>query len=121
MYPQTDASNWMHRSNWTQAPLQNMDHNVEFMNNSRARESPEMKRIRSAVKEAGIFVVLGYSEREGSILSNATSKLVQANDNMIVIFCSLSSTQTEMSFFIAVKQSQHTLNAPYLERVTPNF
>ena len=27
------------------------------------KESDEMKRIRAAVKEAGVFCVLGYSER----------------------------------------------------------
>lgn len=35
----------------------------EYFQNSMARESDEMDRIRAAVREAGIFVVLGYSER----------------------------------------------------------
>ncbi len=35
------------------------------MNNSMARESVEMDSIRSAVKEAGMTVVLSYSERDG--------------------------------------------------------
>lgn len=35
----------------------------EYFRNSLERESPEMDEIRAAVKEAGIFVVLGYSER----------------------------------------------------------
>lgn len=35
----------------------------EYFQNSLARESEEMDRIRAAVREAGIFVVLGYSER----------------------------------------------------------
>jgi nitrilase len=38
------------------------------MVNSLIKESPEMERIRAAVKKAGIFVVLGYSERAGSSL-----------------------------------------------------
>lgn len=40
----------------------------EYFRNSLVRESPEMDRIRDAVREAGISVVLGYSERyNGSI------------------------------------------------------
>lgn len=35
----------------------------EYFNNSLARDSDEMRRICAAVKEAGVFVVLGYSER----------------------------------------------------------
>jgi nitrilase len=43
------------------------------MANSMGKLSPEMGRIREAVKEAGIFVVLGYSEREGASLYIAQS------------------------------------------------
>lgn len=43
------------------------------MANSLRRESEEMDRIRAAVKEAGIFVVLGYSERDGASLYIAQS------------------------------------------------
>ncbi|KAK6369669.1 hypothetical protein LTS17_009575 [Exophiala oligosperma] len=40
----------------------------EYFRNSLVKESPEMDRIRAAVREAGIFTVLGYSERyNGSI------------------------------------------------------
>ena len=35
----------------------------EYFRNSLVRESPEMDRIRDAVRDAGISVVLGYSER----------------------------------------------------------
>lgn len=35
----------------------------EYFRNSLERESEQMDRIRAAVREAGIFVVLGYSER----------------------------------------------------------
>lgn len=31
-----------------------------------ARDSPQMKRIQAAVKKAGMFIVLGYSERDGA-------------------------------------------------------
>lgn len=40
----------------------------KYFQNSLVRESPEMDRIRTAVKEAGIFVVLAYSERFNSSL-----------------------------------------------------
>lgn len=36
---------------------------IEYFRNSMERESEEMNRIRAAVKEAGLFCVLGYSER----------------------------------------------------------
>jgi nitrilase len=45
----------------------------QYMANSLARESPEMDEIRAAVKAAGIFVVLGYSERAGASLYIAQS------------------------------------------------
>lgn len=35
----------------------------EYFRNSMEKDSDEMRRICAAVKEAGIFVVLGYSER----------------------------------------------------------
>ena len=53
---------------WTESVFKNIDFIHEYMANSMARESPEMDRIRDAVKEAGMFVVLGYSERAGSSL-----------------------------------------------------
>lgn len=35
----------------------------EYFRNSLVKDSDEMRRICAAVKEAGVFVVLGYSER----------------------------------------------------------
>lgn len=35
----------------------------EYFRNSLVKDSDEMKRICAAVREAGVFVVLGYSER----------------------------------------------------------
>lgn len=40
----------------------------EYFHNSLERVSEEMDRIRAAVKEAGVFVVLGYSERHNGSL-----------------------------------------------------
>lgn len=37
------------------------------------RDSVQMRRIQAAVKEAGMFVVLGYSERDGGSLYMAQS------------------------------------------------
>jgi nitrilase len=45
----------------------------EYMNNSLVKESSQMRRIQDAVKEAGMFVVLGYSERDGASLYMAQS------------------------------------------------
>lgn len=56
------------RSIWTTSVFDNVEFTHKYMNNSMAKESPEMDRIREAVKEAGIFVVLGYSERDGGSL-----------------------------------------------------
>ena len=40
----------------------------KYMANSMTRDSSQMKRIQQAVREAGMFVVLGYSERDGASL-----------------------------------------------------
>jgi nitrilase len=37
----------------------------QICNNSLVKDSPEMERIQKAVKQVGISVVLGYSERAG--------------------------------------------------------
>ncbi|KAL2057634.1 hypothetical protein ABVK25_002018 [Lepraria finkii] len=53
---------------WHHSPLSNVGFIHEYVNNSLVKESPEMDRIKKAVKAAGFFVVLGYSERDrGSI------------------------------------------------------
>lgn len=50
---------------WTDSVLGNVQFVHEYVNNSLVKNSPEMERIQKAVKQAGIFVVLGYSERAG--------------------------------------------------------
>lgn len=52
------------------------------MANSLRRDSPEMEAIKAAVKEAGIFVILGYSERDGGSLYMAQSSI--SPDGVIV-------------------------------------
>lgn len=62
--------------------MENVDYVQKYMKNSLRKNSPEMDRIREAVKDAGIFVVLGYSERDGDSLYisqsyiNAEGKIV---------------------------------------------
>ena len=51
------------RSIWNQSVVDNAQFMDEYFRNSLERDSEEMNRIRAAVKEAGIFCVLGYSER----------------------------------------------------------
>lgn len=52
-----------HRTIWTGSVVENTELIHQYMANSLSRESPEMDAIRQAVREAGIFIVLGYSER----------------------------------------------------------
>ena len=56
------------RSIWTTSVLSNVEFMHKYMSNSLVKNSPEMTRIQEAVREAGIFVVLGYSERAGASL-----------------------------------------------------
>ena len=50
---------------WYCSPLGNAQFIHEYVNNSLIKESPAMEKIRDAVKAAGLYVVLGYSERDG--------------------------------------------------------
>lgn len=50
---------------WYCSPLGNAQFIREYINNSLIKESPEMEKIKDAVKAAGLYVVLGYSERDG--------------------------------------------------------
>ncbi|MCJ1282132.1 hypothetical protein MMC26_001455 [Xylographa opegraphella] len=61
------------RAIWTESVVTNGNLIHDYMANSLVRESKEMDRIRAAVKAAGIFVVLGYSERDGTSLYIAQS------------------------------------------------
>ncbi|KAK6066089.1 aliphatic nitrilase [Seiridium cupressi] len=56
------------RQMWTSTVIKNGGWVHEYMANSMARDSPQMKRIQAAVKKAGMIVVLGYSERDGASL-----------------------------------------------------
>ncbi|KAG9953634.1 aliphatic nitrilase, partial [Aureobasidium melanogenum] len=58
---------------WAHGPIDNASFMDEYFRNSLERDSPEMKRICAAVKEAGVFVVLGYSKRYRGTLYIAQS------------------------------------------------
>jgi len=62
---------------------QNKEMQHKYMANSLSRHSPEMEAIKQAVKEVGIFVVLGYSERDGGSLYMAQSTI--SPDGVIVM------------------------------------
>jgi len=64
----------MHRrAIWSRSLAENRELLHEYMDNSLVLLSPEMDKIKIAVKEAGIFVVLAYSERFGGTLYIAQS------------------------------------------------
>jgi predicted dehydrogenase len=48
----------------------------EYFQNSLERDSEEMERIKAAVREAGVFIVLGYSERYKGSLYIAQVRLI---------------------------------------------
>ncbi|KAI8653757.1 hypothetical protein LRP88_00503 [Fusarium phalaenopsidis] len=58
---------------WQNSVFDNVPFMNEYFDNSLERESKEMDRIRAAVREAGVFVVLGYSERYRGTLYIAQS------------------------------------------------
>jgi nitrilase len=51
-----------------------------YMGNSLVRDSPEMKRIQQAAKDANMVVVLGYSERDGASLYMGQSFISQTGE-----------------------------------------
>lgn len=53
--------------------LGNVEMIHSYMANSLVKDSPQMRRIQETVHEAGMFVVLGYSERDGASLYMAQS------------------------------------------------
>ncbi|KAJ9145348.1 putative Nitrilase [Pleurostoma richardsiae] len=59
------------RNTWTATAINNTYIIHDYMANSMARDSPQMDRIQAAVKKAGMVVVLGYSEHEGTSLCMA--------------------------------------------------
>ncbi|CAK7235998.1 hypothetical protein SBRCBS47491_009486 [Sporothrix bragantina] len=58
---------------WGNSIVDNAEFMNEYFRNSLEKESPEMERICAAVREAGVFIVLGYSERYRGTLYIAQS------------------------------------------------
>ncbi|KAH7157255.1 carbon-nitrogen hydrolase [Dactylonectria estremocensis] len=53
---------------WEKSVFDNLSFMNEYFENSLQKESKEMDQIKAAVREAGVFIVLGYSERyQGSL------------------------------------------------------
>ncbi|KAI0904385.1 nitrilase [Ustulina deusta] len=65
---------------WTQSVVDNVGFMDEYFRNSLERDSEEMNRIRAAVKDAGLFCVLGYSERYRGSLYIAQSFIDENGD-----------------------------------------
>ncbi|KAI0198227.1 nitrilase [Astrocystis sublimbata] len=65
---------------WSQSVTDNAEFMTEYFRNSLERDSEEMNRIRAAVKEAGLFCVLGYSERYRGSLYIAQSFIDENGD-----------------------------------------
>lgn len=57
---------WLALDDWTPALFSSVEHRIDYMRNSMSKVSPEMARIQSAVKDAGMTTVLGCSERGGN-------------------------------------------------------
>lgn len=56
----------------------------EYFDNSLEKESKEMEEIQVAVREAGVFIVLGYSERyRGSLYISQVSYLTNQSQQCI--------------------------------------
>lgn len=51
-----------------------------YMANSLVRDSPEMKRIQQAAKDANMVVILGYSERDEASLYMGQSFISQTGE-----------------------------------------
>ena len=49
------------------------------------KESPEMDQIRAAVREAGVFVVLGYSERYKGTLYIAQVSRISSTQSLYYV------------------------------------
>ncbi|KAI5858218.1 putative nitrilase [Durotheca rogersii] len=65
---------------WTSSVIDNTHIIHDYMANSMPRDSAHMERILAAVRKAGMFVVLGYSERDGASLYMAQSFISPAGE-----------------------------------------
>lgn len=99
------------RSIWANSVIENDTFMNEYFKNSLEKESAEMERIKRAVREAGVFIVLGYSERfKGSLyiaqVSRKTTLSPYTWTLTTVNFKSPSLTPPAPSFIIVERSSQ---------------
>jgi hypothetical protein len=57
-----------HRTIWADPAVTNAPFMAEYFHNSMEKDSEEMEQIKAACRDAGVFVVLGYSERHNGTL-----------------------------------------------------
>lgn len=69
---------------WQNSVFDNVAFMNEYFDNSLEKESKEMEEIQVAVREAGVFIVLGYSERyRGSLYISQVSYLTNQSQQCI--------------------------------------
>ena len=83
----------------------------EYFKNSLEKESEEMEQIKTAVREAGVLIVLGYSERyQGSLyISQVGRLLLSLLVKSYSLLYSPLSMRPVLLFFIDERSSQPTL------------
>ncbi|KAF2686888.1 carbon-nitrogen hydrolase [Lentithecium fluviatile CBS 122367] len=71
---------WIPGYPWTTSVIGSVEMIHKYMANSLIKDSPEMRHIQTAEKEASMFVMLGYSERDGASLYMAQSFISPEGD-----------------------------------------
>lgn len=95
----------------------------EYFDNSLEMDSKEMDQIKTAVREAGVFIVLGYSERyRGTIyIAQVSVSISNLNISNQGYFYSLLLTPLEPSFITAARSSPHMWRELTGETVKPTL
>ena len=83
---------------WLDAPAMGMQFVQRHFNNCITADGPEMQRIARAARDAGIYVVLGYSERDAGSLYIAQMH-IDPNDGTMTARRKLKATHTERTLF----------------------
>lgn len=94
---------------------------LSYQRNSMSLDSPEYKKIRQAVREAGVWVVLGFSEREGSSLYMSQVCFDVCKDSRLKVLTPprrprrASSVPLATLLFTVARSSQPTLSVTFGE------
>ncbi len=83
---------------WLDSPAWGMQFVQRYHQNSPRADGPEMDTIRRAAREHGIFVVLGYTERDAGTLYIA-QQLIDADGKLIAARRKLKATHVERTVF----------------------